>query len=81
MTFTHLAAVMSKAVPALQDVQDLSAFASVTKALHCTHFAPAASQALAALLPEREVVLLGRHLLKDIDEPQPVYSLSNVSPG
>jgi len=39
------------------------------------------SQALAALLPEREVVLLGRHLLKDIDEPQPVYSLSNVSPG
>ena len=39
------------------------------------------SQALAALLPEREVVLLGHHLLKDIDEPQPVYSLSNVSPG
>ena len=39
------------------------------------------SQALAALLPEREVVLLGRHQLKDIDEPQPVYSLSNVSPG
>jgi adenylate cyclase len=39
------------------------------------------SQALAALLPEREVVLLGRHLLKDIDEPQPVYSLSNVSGG
>src|SRR5258708_35226304 len=39
------------------------------------------SQALAALLPEREVVLLGRPLLKDIDEPQPVYSLSNVSPG
>ena len=33
------------------------------------------------LLPEREVVPLGRHLLKDIDEPQPVYSLSNVSPG
>jgi adenylate cyclase len=39
------------------------------------------SQALAALLPERDVVLLGHHLLKDIDEPQPVYSLSNVSPG
>jgi len=39
------------------------------------------SQALAALLPEREVVLLGHHLLKDIDAPQPVYSLSNVSPG
>jgi adenylate cyclase len=39
------------------------------------------SQALAALLPEREVVLLGCHQLKDIDEPQPVYSLSNVSPG
>jgi len=39
------------------------------------------SQALAALLPEREVVLLGHHLLKDIDQPQPVYSLSNVSPG
>jgi adenylate cyclase len=39
------------------------------------------SQALAALLPEREVVSLGRHLLKDIDEPQPVYSLSNVSAG
>ena len=39
------------------------------------------SHALAALLPERDVVLLGHHLLKDIDEPQPVYSLSNVSPG
>ncbi|MGZ3342031.1 MAG: adenylate/guanylate cyclase domain-containing protein [Reyranella sp.] len=39
------------------------------------------SHALAALLPERDVVPLGRHLLKDIDEPQPVYSLSNVSPG
>ncbi|MGZ5911650.1 MAG: adenylate/guanylate cyclase domain-containing protein [Reyranella sp.] len=39
------------------------------------------SHALAALLPERDVVPLGRHLLKDIDEPQPVYSLSNVSPA
>ena len=39
------------------------------------------SHALSALLPERDVVPLGRHLLKDIDEPQPVYSLSNVSPS
>jgi adenylate cyclase len=36
------------------------------------------SAALAALLPEREVVPLGRHALKDIDEPQPVYGLSAV---
>jgi adenylate cyclase len=34
------------------------------------------SAALAALLPEREVVPLGRHALKDIDEPQPIYGLS-----
>ena len=34
------------------------------------------SSALAALLPEREVVPLGRHALKDIDEPQPIYGLS-----
>ncbi len=38
------------------------------------------SSALAALLPERDVVLLGRHALKDIDEPQPIYGLS-ASPG
>ena len=38
------------------------------------------SAALAALLPEREVVPLGRHALKDIDEPQPIYGLS-ASPG
>ena len=34
------------------------------------------SSALAALLPERDVVPLGRHALKDIDEPQPIYGLS-----
>jgi len=33
------------------------------------------SSALAALLLERDVVALGRHALKDIDEPQPVYGL------
>jgi adenylate cyclase len=38
------------------------------------------SSTLAALLPERDVVLLGRHALKDIDEPQPIYGLS-ASPG
>jgi adenylate cyclase len=38
------------------------------------------SSALAALLPERDVVPLGRHALKDIDEPQPIYGLS-ASPG
>ena len=38
------------------------------------------SSALASLLPERDVVLLGRHALKDIDEPQPIYGLS-ASPG
>ena len=38
------------------------------------------SSALSALLPERDVVLLGRHALKDIDEPQPIYGLS-ASPG
>jgi adenylate cyclase len=38
------------------------------------------SSALAALLPERDVVLLGRHALKDIDEPQPIYGLS-AAPG
>ena len=38
------------------------------------------SSALAALLPERDVVPLGRHALKDIDEPQPIYGLS-AAPG
>ena len=38
------------------------------------------SSAMASLLPERDVVLLGRHALKDIDEPQPIYGLS-ASPG
>ena len=38
------------------------------------------SWAMASLLPERDVVLLGRHALKDIDEPQPIYGLS-ASPG
>ena len=38
------------------------------------------SAALAALLPERDVVPLGRHALKDIDEPQPIYSLAAL-PG
>lgn len=36
------------------------------------------SSALAALLPERDVVPLGRHALKDIDEPQPVYGLNGA---
>ena len=36
------------------------------------------SSALAALLPQQEVVPLGRHVLKDIDEPQPVYSLRDA---
>jgi adenylate cyclase len=38
------------------------------------------SSALAALLPERDVVLLGRHALKDLDELQPIYGLS-AAPG
>jgi adenylate cyclase len=38
------------------------------------------SSALAALLPARDVVLLGRHTLKDVDEPLPIYGLS-ASPG
>jgi adenylate cyclase len=33
------------------------------------------SSAMAALLPQGDVVPLGRHTLKDIDEPQPIYGL------
>jgi len=36
------------------------------------------SSVLAALLPERDVVALGRHALKDIDQPQPIYGLRDV---
>jgi hypothetical protein len=49
MTLTHLLAEMSKAVPPLQAVHDLSEPESVTSDLHETHFAAAASQAIAAL--------------------------------
>jgi adenylate cyclase len=38
------------------------------------------SSTLAALLPERDVVPLGRHTLKDLDDAQPIYGLS-ASPG
>jgi len=48
---------MSKAVPALQAVHDLSVLASVTNVLHWTHFAAAASQAMAALQAVAEVKL------------------------
>jgi adenylate cyclase len=34
------------------------------------------SSAVASLLPPEEVAALGRHILKDIDEPQTVYTLS-----
>lgn len=33
------------------------------------------SAALAALVPERDIVALGRHALKDIDEPQALFGL------
>lgn len=33
------------------------------------------SQALAALLPAHDVAPLGRHALKDVDQPQPIYGL------
>jgi adenylate cyclase len=33
------------------------------------------SSALASLLPERDVVALGCHALKDIDEPQPIFGV------
>lgn len=46
MTFTHLLAEMSKAVPPLQAVHDLSEPESVTSDMHETHFAAAASQAM-----------------------------------
>jgi hypothetical protein len=49
MTFTHFLAEMSKAVPPLLAVDDLSEPESVTSDLHETHFAAAASQAMAAL--------------------------------
>jgi adenylate cyclase len=39
------------------------------------------SSALAALLPQHEVMALGRHFLKDIDEPQPVYGLTDGETG
>lgn len=43
------------------------------------------SHALAALLPGHDIVPLGRHALKDIDQPQPVYGLeappSNAGPA
>ena len=54
-TFVHFLAVMSKAVPPLQAIHDLSEPASVTKPLHWTHFAAAASQAMAALHAVAEV--------------------------
>ena len=49
VTVTHLAAEVSKAVPALQAVQDLSSLASVTIDEQLTHLAAAASQACAFL--------------------------------
>jgi hypothetical protein len=47
VTFTHLAAAVSKAVPALQDLQDLSSLASVTIDEQLTHLPADASQACA----------------------------------
>lgn len=38
------------------------------------------SAAMAALLPEGETAALGRHALKDIDEPQAVYRLPTPGP-
>jgi hypothetical protein len=55
MTLTHLFAEMSKAVPPLQAVHDLSEPESVTSDLHETHFAAAASQAIAPLQAVAEV--------------------------
>jgi hypothetical protein len=55
VTATHLAAVMSKAVPALQALHDLSEPASVISASHLTHFPAFASQARAALQAVAEV--------------------------
>jgi hypothetical protein len=57
MTFTHLLAEMSKAVPPLQAVHDFSEPESVTSDLHETHFAAAASQAMCALQAVAEVKL------------------------
>jgi hypothetical protein len=57
MTFTHFFADTSKAVPPLQAVHDLSEPESVTSDLHETHFAAAASQAMAALQAVAEVKL------------------------
>jgi adenylate cyclase len=37
------------------------------------------SKAVAALVPDNAVALLGSHMLKDIDAPQPVYGLRGVS--
>jgi hypothetical protein len=47
VTFTHLTAVVSKAVPALQATHDLSNFPSVTRVLHATHLPAVASHAWA----------------------------------
>jgi hypothetical protein len=47
VTFTHLAAEVSKAVPALQALQDLSSLASVTIDEQLTHLPADASQACA----------------------------------
>jgi hypothetical protein len=55
MTLKHLFADMSKAVPPLQAVHDLSEPPSVTSDLQETHFAAAASQAMAALQAVAEV--------------------------
>jgi hypothetical protein len=49
VTFTHFATLMSKAVPALQALHDLTDFSSVIKDSHETHLAAAASHAWAAL--------------------------------
>ena len=37
------------------------------------------SAAIAALMPENTLALLGRYMLKDIDEPQQVYGLRGIS--
>jgi adenylate cyclase len=37
------------------------------------------SQAIAELMPQEALAPLGRHVLKDIDEPQPVFGLRGVS--
>ena len=49
VTVTHLAAEVSKAVPALQDLQDLSSLVSVTIDEQLTHLPADASQACAFL--------------------------------